>query len=346
MRRYPTARTGNDPPVHVVVVGATGNVGTSVVERLVQDPGTDSVVGVARRLPASTPPKVRWRRADIGVDPLDDIVGGADAVIHLGWMIQPQHDEATMARTNVVGTMRLAAAAGRAGVGAFVYASSVGTYAPGPKAPLVDERWPATGVDSSSYSRHKAMVEAMLDEVERTHPSMRVVRMRTSLVFQRRAASEIGRLFLGPLVPRVLLAPGRLPFVPRARDLVFQATHATDVADAYWRATTRDVRGAFNIAAGPILDGDVLARTLESRPLPVPIAGLRALLFAAWRARLVPLEEGWIDMATRTPLMDSTRATTELGWEPRVTATDAVRELFVGFAERAGGNTPPLATSA
>jgi UDP-glucose 4-epimerase len=330
--------------MRVVVVGATGNVGTSVVERLARDDGVRSIVGVARRVPDLTMPKVEWRSADIGIDPLDELVAGADAVVHLAWLIQPQHDEATMARTNIVGTMRLAHATARARGPAFVYASSVGTYAPGPKDRAVDERWPATGIGTSAYSRHKAIVEALLDDIERDHPDLRVVRMRTSLVFKREAASEIGRLFLGPLVPRRLLAPGRIPLFPRSRDLVFQATHASDIADAYWRAVTRDVRGAFNIAAGPVLDGNVLATVLRTRAVPVPTAALRALVFAGWRARLLPLGEGWIDMATQTPLMDVRRAETELDWHPVHQATEAVHELFAGFADRAGGPTPPLAS--
>jgi UDP-glucose 4-epimerase len=41
--------------------------------------------------------------------------------------------------------------------------------------------------------------------------------------------------------------------------------------------------------------------------------------------------------------MDTTRARTELGWEPRRGADDALRELLAGMRERAGLDTPPLA---
>jgi len=37
--------------MRVVVVGATGNVGTSLLEALVAEPAVDSVLGLARRLP-------------------------------------------------------------------------------------------------------------------------------------------------------------------------------------------------------------------------------------------------------------------------------------------------------
>ena len=48
----------------------------------------------------------------------------------------------------------------------LVYASSVGAYSPGPKLDAVDETHPVDGIPTSFYSRHKAEVEAILDEIE------------------------------------------------------------------------------------------------------------------------------------------------------------------------------------
>ncbi|MCV4784716.1 hypothetical protein OFM36_35330, partial [Escherichia coli] len=82
----------------------------------------------------------------------------------------------------------------------------------------------------------------------------RVVRLRPGLIFQRQAATEIRRLFVGPFLPPFLADRRAIPVVPRVKDLVFQAVHADDVAQAYRLAVVRDVRGAFNIAAEPVLD--------------------------------------------------------------------------------------------
>ncbi len=43
------------------------------------------------------------------------------------------------------------------------------------------------------------------------------------------------------------------------------------------------------------------------------------------------------------PVLDTTRARTELGWRPTVGAGEALRELLEGLADGAGGPTPPLA---
>ena len=51
--------------MRVVVVGATGNAGTSVVSALAADGAVESIVGLARRPRGPAHPKVRWERADV-----------------------------------------------------------------------------------------------------------------------------------------------------------------------------------------------------------------------------------------------------------------------------------------
>jgi UDP-glucose 4-epimerase len=335
--------------VKVVVVGASGNVGSALLRALVRTPDVDQVVGVARRIPPAGDSRLlsgipagderlTWARADIGRDRLD-VVAGADVVVHLAWMIQPQHDEPTLRATNVVGTRRLVDAVVEHHVPALVYASSVGTYAPAPKSPRLDESWPATGVPTLAYSRHKAEVEAMLDVVEREHPDLRVVRMRTSLVFQRGAASEVHRLFLGHLPWHL---PRLLRLVPSSKQLCFQATHADDIADAYVRAITRPVRGAFNIAAEPVLDPPTIAHAVRGRTVPVPMRLLRLLALVGYELRVQPSEPGWLDLALQSPIMDVSRARSELEWEAVHTSAAALLELLDGIGDGAGDATEPL----
>ncbi len=152
--------------MRVAIVGATGNVGTSLLESLAREPSVESVLGIARRLPRTEFPKTEWRQADIRSDDLVPLFRGADAVVHLAWAIQPSRDDAALRATNLTGSARVLRAVGEAHVPALVYASSVGTYSPGPKDRFVDERWPVDGIATSFYSRHKAEVERMLDRFE------------------------------------------------------------------------------------------------------------------------------------------------------------------------------------
>jgi nucleoside-diphosphate-sugar epimerase len=328
--------------MRVVVTGATGNVGTSLLRALEPEGEVQSVLGVARRRPHARFAKTEWVEADVSRDDLEPHFRGADAVVHLAWLIQPSRDEATLRATNVDGSARVFEAAARAGVPRLVYASSVGAYSPGPKDRAVDESWPTNGIATSFYARHKAEVERILDRFEPEHPDMRVVRMRPGLIFKREAASGIRRLFAGPLLPGFLVRRSLIPIVPDVPRLRFQAVHSYDAGDAYRLALTRDVQGPFNIAAEPVLDPPELARLLGARPVRIPARALRIAVGASWRLRLQPSPEGWLDMALAVPVMDTTRARRELGWTPQISAGEALLDLLNGLREGAGVKTPPL----
>ena len=116
--------------MRVVITGATGNIGTSLVDALLADERVEAIVGIARRIPSIRPPRTTWTALDVGRDDLAAAVHGADAVVHLAWTISPSHDARAMWRTNVLGSRRVAEAAAGAGVPVLVHASSVGVYAP------------------------------------------------------------------------------------------------------------------------------------------------------------------------------------------------------------------------
>jgi UDP-glucose 4-epimerase len=328
--------------MRVVVVGATGNVGTSLLRALADEPAVDSVLGIARRLPGVRYPKTDWAAADVSRSDLTEHFRGADVVVHLAWLIQPGRDEATLRATNVEGSARVFGAVAEAGVPALVYASSVGAYSPGPKDRRVDESWPTNGIESSFYARHKAEVERLLDRFEEEHERTRVVRLRPGLIFKREAATGIRRLFAGPFLPSPLVAPGRILFVPDLPRLRFQAVHSLDAGEAYRRAVVTEVRGPFNVAAEPVLDPSVLSELLGARRVRIHPRLARAAVDLSFRLHLQPTEPGWLDMALAVPLLDTTRARSELGWEPRRPSGDALRELLAGIAEGAGADTPPL----
>ena len=327
----------------VVVTGATGNVGTAVVRALARDDRVERVVGIARRAPRWSPPKVEWAQADVARDDLRPHFAGAAAVVHLAWLIQPSRDGAELERVNVDGSLRVFEAAAESGVGALVHASSIGVYSAGPKDRAVDESWAREGTASSFYARHKAQAERDLDAVEAAAPELRVVRLRPALIFQREAGPEIRRLFAGPLVPATLLRPELIPLLPLPPRLVIQCVHAEDVAEAYRLAALEPhARGAYNVAADPVLDHETLGRFFGARVVRVPSKPLRALADLTWRAHLQPTPPGWLDMGLAVPVMDTTRAREQLGWAPRHTATDTLAELLAGMREPAGLDTPPL----
>ncbi|HEU5479200.1 MAG TPA: NAD-dependent epimerase/dehydratase family protein, partial [Candidatus Tumulicola sp.] len=321
--------------MRIVVVGATGNVGTSVVRALSARPDIDEIIGIARRLPMTAEPKTGYETADIARDDLVPHFAGADAVFHLAWLFQPTHDPVATWQTNAVGSVRVFDAVAAAGVKTLLYASSVGAYSPGPDE-VVDESWPTHSNPAAGYGREKAYVERALDAFEARHLDVRCVRFRPAFIFKRGAASAQRRLFAGPAMPNAIARPGLLPAVPLPAGLRFQAVHTRDVADAFVRALMRDVRGAFNIASEPVIDGPLLARVLGGRAIEVPRGVVRAVLASAWQLHLVPSEPALFDLFLQLPLLDCSRARTELEWMPAVSAIDAIAEALTGIAEGAG----------
>jgi nucleoside-diphosphate-sugar epimerase len=332
--------------MRVVVTGASGNVGTSVLEALGREPKVKEIVGIARRVPEVEMPKVKWVGADILEVELAPFFDGADAVIHLAWAIQPSRDETVTERINVEGSRRVFEAAAAAKAGALIYASSVGAYSPGPKERQVDESWPVEGIPTSFYSRHKAATEDLLDELEGRAPELRIVRLRPGLIFKAEAASEIRRLFAGPFLPGFLVRKQLVPLLPKVPRLRFQAVYSRDVGEAYRQAVVRDVHGPFNIAADPEIGIEELREFFSARSFPLPAKALRAAADFSWKLRLQPSPPGWVDLALGVPMMDTTRAREELGWEPTMTSLEALDDLLRGLRNAEGGPTPPLEPNA
>ncbi|MFI9812794.1 NAD-dependent epimerase/dehydratase family protein [Saccharothrix variisporea] len=332
--------------MRIVVTGATGNVGTALLRRLAEEPDT-TVHGVSRRPPEPEPPyDIAWTPVDIAKpgaeEPLADVMRGADAVVHLAWLIQPSHDEPMMYRTNVAGSDSVFRAALKAGVPHLVHMSSVGAYSPAAKNGLKDESWPTDGVSTSYYSRHKSAVEHQLDRIEREHPTMTVTRVRPSLILQPDAAAEVKRYFLGPLVPHLLFKLN-VPILPLPKSMVLQFVHSDDVAEALVLVLRKKLGGAVNLASDPVITPQVLAEVMRSRHVPIPPLALRTAARLTWLAHLQPTSHGWVDLALTSPLLDTTRARDELGWTPRHNARDVLNELLDGLGRKEGVSaSPPL----
>ena len=112
--------------------------------------------------------------------------------------------------------------------------------------------------------------------------------------------------------------------------------HSDDVGEAYRLAVMSDVRGAFNVASEPVLDSKTLAELLGARLVPMSAKLAPPTARSGLPRHLVPIPEGWFDLAVGVPLLDTTRAQQELGWRPRHGADEAFLELVHGIRDDAG----------
>ena len=328
----------------VAVTGPTGDIGRSVVRSLDQADGVGKVVAMARGQfdPAAAGlTKTEYRRGDV-LDrvAVQELVAGADVVVHLAFLIVGGHDETE--RINLEGTRTVFEATVAAGATRLVYASSVAAYGFHEDNPAVlTEEVEPRGSERHYYSAQKAKLEAVLAEVTEGSPIASYV-FRPCIVAGADALAliknipyvqlgEAVRGFGGPLVATVLEAARRFPAVkPVLPDpgVPFQLVHHDDVAAAFEAAVLgRGTPGPYNLAGPGELTLSELAAALGWYSFPVPETALDGAAELIARLPLVPAQLQWIESIRQPVLMDTSKARRELAWEPRYDAQATLRQM-------------------
>jgi nucleoside-diphosphate-sugar epimerase len=318
----------------VAVTGPTGTFGHGLVPLLQEDDRVSRVVGVARRPfdPAAQGwHKMEYRQGDVrDRSALEDAFAGVDVVVHLAFLIVGGDQETTRS-INVDGTLNAFRAAAAAGARRFVYASSIAAYGFHADNPVgMTEDWPTRPADQLFYAQEKAELEALLAEESAAHPELALYLLRPPIVLGPHAvgAKTLPALLM-PLVGVVDGVRRRLPFpvpVP-VPDLPVQFIHEDDVGRALVQCVVAaGPPGAYNIAADDLLSAVDVARELGLFPLPAPAGPVRAAARLAAGLPLLPPAVRWVEAASHPAVMDTTKARELLGWAPRTSARDALRD--------------------
>ena len=319
----------------VAVTGPTGTFGHGLMPQLQADDRVDRVVGVARRPfdPAGEGwTKMEYRQGDVRDQPaLAEAFEGADVVVHLAFVIVGGNRERTRA-VNVEGTLNAFRAAAAAGARRFVYASSVAAYGFHRDNPVgMREDWPTRPADRLFYAQEKAELEHLLQQEAAAHPGTDLYLLRPPIVLGPHAVGakaqlpalvqQLGRRLVDAAVHTPVPVPVLLP------DLELQLIHEEDVGLALLQCVVAaGPPGAYNIAAQDVVGLHDVARELGLLPLPVPTRVTRSGARLLARAPRLPQVAEWVEAASHPALMDTTRARTELGWEPQWSAIEALRD--------------------
>ena len=327
-----------------LVTGATGLVGSYLVERLLADGW--SVRTMLRTLASGATLRER------GVETVEGNVldaqafarsaAGCDVIHHAAAAVSARGGWEEYRTTNIDGT-RNAVAAARAAGARLMQVSSVAVYGAGERyrdGMRTDEEAPLPPLPEGAwYARSKRESEAIALDAHRQ-----------------------GHVWATAIRPDVIYGKGDRQFTPRiARMLRFgfaptpggghttlPIVHAANVADAAVRAAATDAAGgrAYNTAN----DFDVtLANYFQLaaaglgrrvRLVDVPAWALRAGLALVLGARKLggpkssPVSPGAsIDFLTRNNPFTSERARNELGWNPRVRPETGIPEAFRWWKE-------------
>ena len=315
-----------------LVTGATGLVGSRVVDRLlargdrvralVLEP--EAVAGLQRR-------GVDVRPGDLSATAdLTPATHGVDTVIHCAGVVQASARREDLWAVNVEGTERLLAAAAGAGRPRFVYVSSVGVYGHAPPPVREDAAKHPVG----AYAQSKWAAE---QAVWRYHSGRRlpVVVLRPCPIYgpgDRRitqALSRLGRMRLAPL--------------PRGGRRLVDLVYVSDVADAVVAAATVPVAAgrAYNITDGESHTyRDLLlarARVMGRRPVIIPVPGravVMALQLLMWLRQAGGRPGDWAGQVERVRAFDLDMhysidaARRDLGYRPQVGLMQGFRQIF------------------
>jgi nucleoside-diphosphate-sugar epimerase len=325
-------------PLTVAVTGPTGTFGSGLVPLLQDDDRIGRVIGIARRPfdPAERGwTKMEYRQGDVR-DPeaLREAFAGADVVVHLAFLITGNASRETTRSINIDGTLNVFGAAAAAGVRRFVYASSVAAYgfhADNPE--TIDEEWPTRPAARLFYAQEKAELEGLLEEEAKQHPELALFLLRPPVVL---GPNVIGGkdVLPGPLAPlgrKLFSRPRRLPFpVPVfTPDLPMQFIHEEDVGRALVQCiVAAGPPGAYNIAGEGVLTASDVAREFGALAIPLPAGPAQAAARAFTRLPFLPPVAEWVEAASRPAIMDTTKAQAQLGWRPRYTGLEALRDTL------------------
>ena len=320
----------------VAITGVSGHWGSEIARKLARDPRVSYVVGIDTRPPAEPAGDIDFIEADLRSALISHLLPSTevDTVVHCGilWYPEPGKPARSLHDFNVIGTLQLLAACERTPtLQRVVVRGSAAIYGCEGAAPLFFPESLAGEMPlRTRFQRDVSELEGYFENFARRHPQISSCMLR----FQ----PEIGADLDAPLVRYLSLpaVPTQLGYDPRLQ--LLDADDATDALDA---AVWSDIRGPVNVAPSGALS---LSRILRmggrpAIPVPHPLFGPAIERLGA-RLGVGPLIGDAVRLLRFGRGVDNTRMRRELGFEPRLSAVAAARELMTRLEGRRIG--PPL----
>jgi nucleoside-diphosphate-sugar epimerase len=306
----------------IVVTGSAGHLARALIPRLLREPDVDAVIGIDHAEHDFADPRFHPVRVDVRSTEIDRYLDGADALIHMAFVLmggrlgRARHRRETVRSVNIEGSRNVFTRAQAAGVPRLLFVSSASVYGAWPdNPPLMDERQPLRAMSGFAYAEDKVAVEQWLDDFAAAHPQTAILRLRPHVI-------------LGPHAHPLLKTLLRQPFYPRlGRPALTQCVWEDDVADAIARALRQGAPGAYNLAADGAMSFRDMIRLTHRHALPLPL-GLAALAHRlAWWLLPEVGEPGWVQGMQHHLAVDSSRARAELGWSPRFSLSECILKI-------------------
>jgi nucleoside-diphosphate-sugar epimerase len=308
----------------VLITGGSGYFGTVLAERAAAR--GDRVRTFDLNPPGAGGPPVEYVAGDVRDRPaLAEAVQGVDVVLHNVAQVPLAKDRDLFWSVNVVGTANVLLAARQAGVTKVVHTSSSAIYGIPERNPVDEDTAPRP---LEAYGRAKLEAEALCRDAVAAGQDVTVVRPRTILGHGRLGIMAILFEFVAEGAPVFVLGRG---------DNRYQFLHANDLADACLLASERSGPSSYNLGASEF---GTMRETLEaltahagtgSHVRSLPLGPARSAMGALGGLGLVPFAPYHWLLYGESLWFDSSRARTELGWEPEHSNASMVVESYEWF---------------
>jgi UDP-glucose 4-epimerase len=307
----------------VAVTGAAGYLGGRVIRELCADDSVGRVLGFDLRAPEISDPKFVFDSIDVRDQAIEARFAGVDVVVHLAFIMDPIHDEATMRDVNVNGSQNVFRSAAKAGVKRVVYTSSAVAYGAHPDndVPLTEESPLRANLDFS-YAAHKLEVEYVVKEIQEEYTDLHFVVFRPAIVF-------------GPNVDNAWSHSMELPilFTIQGYRSPLQFVHEDDVCRAlHFGVTHEGLEGAYNLAPDDWIEFEEWISVTGRRKMQLPEPVAFSLVDRMWSMKLAEAPSGMLHYVMH-PWVVSPKRLQDAGF----TFTRSAKETFMETATRSAG---------
>ena len=301
----------------VLVTGGGGYLGSQLVARLAalpDDQRPEIIVSHDLREPAQRLPQVEYAAFDIRSPELAKTIvqHRIDVVVHLA-AIMPSGKAQTRDfeyDVDVNGTRKLLQACVQHGVKRIVVSSSGAAYGyHADNAPWLTEDMPVRGNDIFAYSHHKRLVEEMLADYRKNHPTLEQVVLRIGTILGTTVHNQITDMFEKPRLLAI-----------RGSDSPFVFIWDQDVVSIILRAIGDGPAGIYNVAGDGALTIHQIAQKLGKKTRPLPSWLLRSALSILKPLGLTQYGPEQLDFLRYRPVLLNTKLKTVFGYTPTYTS--------------------------
>jgi len=312
------------------ISGGAGFLGLHLSRRLLADGHDVRSLDVVPLDDVELESSVQELRGDIrDVGQVEQLVAGADVVVHAAAALPIQASRESIRSVNVTGTENVLRAARNAGVRRVVFISSTAVYGVPEKHPI-EEDDPLVGVGWYGESKIDAEALCRVAAVETT-----IVRPKTFIGPERLGVFEILFDWIREGRRIYTLGKGHNRYqLLGVEDLVAAIVQAGMVPEA--------ARETFNVGATEFgtVRSDLQALIdhagSTSRLTPVPVKPAELALRTLELLKVSPLAEWHYKTAHKDSFVDVSRAQRLLGWQPRLSNREALIETYDWYLANRG----------